>query len=193
MTDARTIATVTGYDEMIAALRARKAELAISNETLDRLVGWADGYAGKVLGDTQSRRLGPLTLWQAFAALGLGVKLVEVTTADELATRFGDKIVGRNGLQAREANRLAKLGRRAINRAFPQVMQEMQKRAGKARMASMTKRQLRQHQRRAGKARWRKKLPAAFVNGAHRPRKPVAVPQPIADGLVAKHPCEQQR
>jgi len=186
MTEARPIATVSTYDEMIEALRARKAELAISNETLDRLTQWAPGYAGKVLGDAQSRRLGPLTLWEMLAALGVGLQLVEVMTAEELATRFGDKIVSRNGLQAREANRLAKLGRRAVNRALPEIVRELGKRGGKARMANMTKRQMRQHQRRAGKARWRKKKIAPIVCAEP---KSAAAPVPAQSDRGSRTSC----
>lgn len=159
MTDARCIATVSGYDEMIEALRARKGELAISDTTFESLTLWPAGYTGKVFGDVQSRRLGAVTMWEALAALGLGVQLVEVMTAEELAVRFGDKYEPRNGSQVRDAQRSASLGKRAMNRAFPHVLRELARRGVIARLSKLTPAARRRIAKNAARARWDQKKP----------------------------------
>src|ERR1035437_4934735 len=58
----RALATVTDYDEMIGALRARMAELGVTNETIGAIAGLAGGYVGKLLGPSRIKNLGPLSL-----------------------------------------------------------------------------------------------------------------------------------
>jgi hypothetical protein len=54
----RVIAVVSDYLSLIAAFRARVAELGISYATLDELAGWTNSYATKVLGEEPQRHMG---------------------------------------------------------------------------------------------------------------------------------------
>ena len=63
-------------DELIAALRARKDELELSNAVVDELSGMTDGYFDKVAGPSRIKTLGLCGLMAIAGALGLAVQLV---------------------------------------------------------------------------------------------------------------------
>jgi hypothetical protein len=73
----RALATVTDYDEMIGALRARMAELGVTNETIGAIAGLAGGYVGKLLAPSRIKNLGPLSLGLMLQSLGLKLIVVE--------------------------------------------------------------------------------------------------------------------
>jgi hypothetical protein len=73
----RTLATVVNYDQMIAALRARMAELGVTNETIGAIAGLAGGYVGKLLAPSRIKNLGPLSLGLMLQSLGLKLIVVE--------------------------------------------------------------------------------------------------------------------
>jgi hypothetical protein len=79
-------------DDIVAALRARKEALDISNETVDGIAQWADGYAGKLLCPEPMKGLGRLSLPSLLEALGVALVLVEDSAA---AVRVRDKWVPR--------------------------------------------------------------------------------------------------
>ena len=79
MLDERALATVTDYDEMIGALRARMAELGVTNETIGAIAGLAGGYVGKILAPSRIKNLGPLSLGLMLQSLGLKLIVVEDT------------------------------------------------------------------------------------------------------------------
>jgi hypothetical protein len=82
------LATVTNYLGLIAALRARIAELGINYATVDVIAGWTDGYASKLLspeptpGSKTKRAMGPMAFDAALGALA--VKLQVVSDAEQL-------------------------------------------------------------------------------------------------------------
>jgi hypothetical protein len=83
---------ISDYGGLLEAFRERAKELEISREGIDQVAGWADGYAGKLLGGAAAKRrkiIGPLSLELLLAALGLKLILVEdpVATARTLARR----------------------------------------------------------------------------------------------------------
>jgi hypothetical protein len=77
MPDERALATVTDYDEMIGALRARMAELGVTNETIGAIAGLAGGYVGKLLAPSRIKNLGPMSFGVMLQSLGLKLIVVE--------------------------------------------------------------------------------------------------------------------
>jgi len=77
----RIVATCANYLGLVAAFRARIAELGISYETVDQLAGWADTYATKLLGEEPIRHFGPMSLDAVLGALGVRIALIEDAAA----------------------------------------------------------------------------------------------------------------
>jgi hypothetical protein len=67
--------TIISYNELIAGIQARIAELGIRQVDFDKLACWADGLSGKVFGPARVKRLGPEKLFDALRAAGLRLKL----------------------------------------------------------------------------------------------------------------------
>lgn len=147
-------ATVHDYAGLVAALRARKDELGISDATLDDLAGFQSGYTGKLLGPAQSKKLGGMSLGVMLDALGLTLRMESDA-----------------GKLARVQHRFSK---RAENHVRKRVMLTVQKVDGAHRMtratlcrligalgakgylAKVPPRQRRKHARNAARARWRR-------------------------------------
>jgi hypothetical protein len=66
---------ITDYESLIAAVRARIAEIGISYSTLDFLAGTQVGYSAKILGPTPSKSFGPVSLGCILGALGVRLVL----------------------------------------------------------------------------------------------------------------------
>jgi hypothetical protein len=54
--EADLFASPGGYDELIAAMAKRAAELGLSQAALDRVAGLPGGYSGKVFGGSQTKK-----------------------------------------------------------------------------------------------------------------------------------------
>jgi len=63
-------------DDIVAALRARKEALNISNEALDAISLLPDGYVSKLLAPRRMKHLGELSLPSLLEALGVALVLV---------------------------------------------------------------------------------------------------------------------
>jgi hypothetical protein len=76
--DARTrwMAPIRSMPELLAALRARRAELDITLETLDAIAGWTDSYSSKLLSDPPQKNLGWSSLGLGLNALGVMLLMV---------------------------------------------------------------------------------------------------------------------
>jgi hypothetical protein len=59
------------YESLLTVLRSRVAQLDVSGECLDQLIGWPSRYAQKLLGTNPSKRLGVKSLADLFPALGI--------------------------------------------------------------------------------------------------------------------------
>jgi hypothetical protein len=92
MTAPKTPVIVRDYDQLLAALRARAAELELTHEVLDDASGLSSGYASKLLCDPPIRHLGRISLGCFLGAVGL--KLVVVEDVEALA-RIRPKLVKR--------------------------------------------------------------------------------------------------
>lgn len=68
---------INDYESLIEICRQRASELAISREGIDLLSGCAPGFAGKVLGHRQAKKLGPSTLKPMLQVLGLKLLVIE--------------------------------------------------------------------------------------------------------------------
>lgn len=146
MTDPRPIAEACTVDQMLAAYRARMAQLQVTHGEVDRVSTLADGYTSKLLAANPAKNLGPFS----FQALNttLGVKWVMVEDAATLKHT--------NGLnKASSANMLAigaqdvftiKLTRRRLRK--------MAKAGAKARNEKLSPRKRSQLARRAATIRW---------------------------------------
>jgi hypothetical protein len=69
---------------MIGALRARMAELGVTNETIGAIAGLAGGYVGKLLAPSRIKKLGVMSFGVMLQSLGL--KLLVVEDAEKTAT-----------------------------------------------------------------------------------------------------------
>jgi hypothetical protein len=80
---------VSDYDSLIEVCRQRAQELEISRSGIDDLSGCANGFAGKVLGHRQAKKMGKLTLGPMLQVLGLRLMVIEdeAATARTLARR----------------------------------------------------------------------------------------------------------
>lgn len=63
--------------ELVGALRKRKDELNLSNETIDAIAGMQSGYAGKLLAPKPTRNIGYMSLGDLMGALGVCLRVVE--------------------------------------------------------------------------------------------------------------------
>lgn len=76
--------SISDYDGLMQTFRARANDLELSREEIDRIAGWADGYAGKVLSNGHAKkpkRVVPRSLDLLLGVLGLKIILIEDTAA----------------------------------------------------------------------------------------------------------------
>jgi hypothetical protein len=163
--DERVIGEFTNYDEMIAALRARAAELNLSGEAIDNLSGLTARHSQKLLGPHQIRRLGAISLGPFFGALAVRGVLLEDRAA--LAKLRSRRITPRNGSYVRPSYTLVsvtdrkwakiqKLGRQARwKKLTPQQRSKAMRALALKRMARLTLKQRSELARKAALARWR--------------------------------------
>lgn len=84
-----TLGEVRSYDDLHAVLRQRAADLELSRDGIDHVVGLQPGYAAKILGPKQIRKIGAGTMRDFLE--GLGVKLIAVVD-DEAVARHASMI-----------------------------------------------------------------------------------------------------
>src|SRR5206468_2426011 len=77
MAEPKHLATVRDYDELVAAVRARVAELNITHANVDDVSGVPGGYASKLLCNPPMRTMGRVSLGLMLGALGLKLLVVE--------------------------------------------------------------------------------------------------------------------
>jgi hypothetical protein len=152
------LAVVSNYLALIAALRARIAELGISFSTLDQVAGWTDGYASKVLapeptpGHKVKRCLGPMAFDSVLGALA--VKLQLVPDAEQLRTIKRNRYFVHR-VQAPPLHASAKHDY-VVQRKTLEMMRQMAPNGGRARAAKLTAPQRSKIARKAARARWHK-------------------------------------
>jgi hypothetical protein len=146
----KVLAVVTDYDTLHAALRARKDELDLSCQVIDRAAALAVGHSSKILAPQQLKKPGWQTLGFLLPALGMKLALLEDAAAVEQLKKFSTRMVktparsvawGRSGTQTVRSLRWV----RRIARA-----------GGEARAQKLTPAQRSASARKAAKARWHK-------------------------------------
>lgn len=143
MTD-RIIATVRDYDGLVAALRARVAELNIAGETVDRIAGLPDRYTSKLFAPIPIKGMGRVSLGPMLGALGL--KIIVVEDAEAMA-----KVAAR--LQRKE-EQYASTGMRPQERHVNKGDSQWSKILNCRRSLMLTPRQRSKLAKRAAAARW---------------------------------------
>jgi hypothetical protein len=143
----RQLAEATNYDSLIAAFRNRVAELQVAGETIDEVAGLPARYSAKLLGPTQVRKIGAISLGPLLGALALKLVIVE----DENALRqYGPRLKRRNPNLVRKHNSVVHVTR--TRREF----REMGKIGGPLSRKYMSKERASEIGRKAAKARWSK-------------------------------------
>jgi hypothetical protein len=150
------LATVTNYLGLIAALRARIAELGINYATVDTIAGWTEGYASKLLapeptpGSKTKRAMGPMAFDAALGALA--VKLQVVSDTEQL------RHIKRNHyfVHRVQAAPMHTSGQHdyVVLRKTNEMMRHMSQQAIPARMAKISPAKRRAIARKAARARW---------------------------------------
>lgn len=140
----------TTYNELIWVLNARREHVGISLKELNEIADLTGGHAEKIFGAAQVKKLGPFSMWVILAALGLKIVVQE---DPKQAAKMQTKYVPSEKNQARPGNLASPAGRVMLSRVFGQFSRS----GGKARMAKMSKTELRDHQRRAAMAGVRKR------------------------------------
>ncbi len=151
MTDAtageRRIAVVSSYDALIEAIRARKAELGLSDATVDSISGLALGHTGKLLGPAQVKTLGKVSMGLMLQALGL---VLIVAEDPEQTERMRAQYVQRESGSVRDGNYASPVSKRLMSRVFTPFA----KQGGIARMSKLSPEQRSDLARRAARKRW---------------------------------------
>jgi hypothetical protein len=142
----RVLGEFDAYPGLLAALRARVAQLDISGERLDELAGLPRGYFQKLIGTRPVKRLGMQSLGDVFGALAIKAVLVEDHAA---LARISNRLVKR-----KYAVRAAGL-HLEISHRFLRKIASM---GGKARQAKLTPRQRSELGRKLANHRWHRRV-----------------------------------
>ena len=89
---------VSDYDQLIAALRARRDELEVTFEVVDATSGLQSGYSAKIMCNPPIKGLGSVSLGPLLGTLGL--RLLVIPDEEALA-RVRAQLTPRNVLLAR--------------------------------------------------------------------------------------------
>ena len=127
MIEGPVLGKATSHNQLIAVMRQRKDDLALSNGWIDAALSLADGHTDKVLGPAGHRGLTQLTLDGMLSVLALKLIVAENEIA---AARMRPLWERRDYRQVRPPARIAAS---LIKRATPVVMREAGSRGGKAR------------------------------------------------------------
>lgn len=147
----RPLAVASGYQELLDALRARKAELGLSDAMIDMLSGLAAGHTGKLLGPAQVKILGPVSMGLMLQTLGL--VLIVAEDAEQTA-KMKRKYARRSEGNVRENNHAHDISIGLLNRAKPVLNKKIGEQLTEARkkIKPATRRRIARH---AAMARWK--------------------------------------
>lgn len=158
---------VTSYTELIAGIRAKVERLNVRQADFDELAGFAPGLSGKVFGMLQVRTLRLEKLFDALRAAGLRIRLEDDPEQDaKMQIRIANNFNPRQANQARNGHSASPAGPAVMSRIF----KPLAKMGGKARMAKMTKEEMKQHQRMAAMAGVKKRRKEATRRARQRKR-----------------------
>jgi len=183
MSEADVYDSAENYESLVEALKRRAGELEISYSDLDAIAGLPAGFAGKFMGPSSVKRLGPLSLFTVLPALGL--KLTLAVDPDALR-RYAQRGPRRHGKQARMGNLAALCGKRTMHRALRHLVLtcswvEILKIVSTARAAVAAEQTMKAARKAAIEANKQPRRGARQQNGKARPTS--AYDAPIGDEL----------
>jgi hypothetical protein len=139
---------VRNRDDLVELLRARKAQIGLSNAYVEHALHMGAGGCDKLLGPSRTKGL---SLLVAFDLVELfGGRLVFQVDPDTEA-RIGKRWERRDEAQVRRCSRVSM---RLVEACRPTVLRELTSRAGKARLTKMTAAARKRIAKLAAKARW---------------------------------------
>jgi len=140
---------VTSYTEMMAGIQAQVESLGLKLTDFDDLAGFPSGLSGKVFGMLQVKRLGPEKMFDALRAAGLRIRLeIDPDQEAKMRNRIANNYNPRQASQSRKGHAASPAGPAVLSRIF----KPLARMGGKARMAQMSKEEMRQHQKMAALA-----------------------------------------
>ena len=158
----RIVGEAREYDELVAALRTRIAELQTTHASVDDISGLQSGYTGKLLGPAAVRGFGRTSLGPILGALGLKILVAE----DETGARITSRLKRRErtavyakppSIAARVLDETGKTRRSALSELKTELMRTLGRRGGVVSAANMTANQRRERAATTARARWLKK------------------------------------
>lgn len=152
MSDARRIAVVKSYDDLILALRARAIELGISRETLDTISGLQAGYTGKLLSFPPVRMFGRVSLGPVLQSMGLVLVVEQDPKAIE---RLQHRYIKRSPLGVRAITRI-------VNARWL-FDEKKARRMGKKRWQGVSQDKRIRWAKRAARKRWKRRRDARTI------------------------------
>jgi hypothetical protein len=158
------IGEASDYDGTIAAIRARVETLGLSHLLIDELANLPGGYTGKLLGECQVKQLS----WRSFLAVTETLGIATVFVIDPKLVAQMEPHWERGAEKNRRTLRKAPLGKVTIERVFPVITREMQKRSNEVRNSKLTPAQRATIARKAGKASGRARLRKGLWDAARR-------------------------
>lgn len=139
------------YEALMAIIRARKAELGMTDAALESLSGLPQGYVGKLLGPQRQKHFGRFSFFLVINALGLALQMRMVLIEDA-------KALAENAPHwtKRKAPPAKPLSRSVVIADFHGFMRRLGRRGGKARTAALSPEQRQRIAQLGGRARWAK-------------------------------------
>jgi hypothetical protein len=155
----RHLAVCRSYQELIAALRMRVAELGAAGETIDDVAGLPLRYTMKLLAPIPVKALGRTSMGPLLGALGL--KLVVVEDAEALEKIRRRLVPAKNAKPAMLSEPRPKKRHHSMFHGNPELARMMRQRG----ILALSPKQRSAIARKAAQARWRKPkpAPAAFL------------------------------
>jgi hypothetical protein len=140
---------IRNRDDLVEVLRARKAQLGLSNAFIDHALHMADGGADKVLGPTQAKGLTLLVAFDLIELLG-GQLVFQVNP--ELEAKMQERWERREEKKVHPTRRVSKS---IIARAAPVIHRLLGAAGGHARARCLPAKQRKEIARTAANSRWR--------------------------------------
>jgi hypothetical protein len=134
-------------DDVLAAVRARKDDLNLSDAAVDHLAGYANGRWGKAFGPAREKNPTVVTLMLFADVLGVSFVMVEDPAK---VRRMKSRWEGRRG-RVPDASKIASS---AIRRALPAAIRQLTTAGGKARWQGIDADARRAHMTELARKRW---------------------------------------
>lgn len=174
------LGSAQSYDELIEALRARKAQLELSDSMVDLIGGLTRGHTEKILGPSRTKKLSPMTIDVLLATLAVKICLIEdVEAAKVMEGRWEERVANHVRSTANRASQ------RIVAQAKPHIFRDLGKKSAPARMRCLTAEHRSRIARKAAKSRWKKHKSASAL--------PIAADAPPSGDAQSPTPSRKRR